>query len=705
VPTALHVDGLVVHASDGSLLLDEVSFSVPRGSLVAVVGPTGAGKTTLLNAITGSIEIDAGTITVEGVDRSEARRGVGYVPQDDALHPQLDLNRTLGYSATLRLPTLTDTERAGRVDAVVNELGLGGQVRLPVSCLSGGQRKRASVAVELLAGSDVLVLDEPTSGLDPWYEKSLLETLRTLANNGRTVLTVTHSLKALAGCDLALFLAPGGRVAFFGPPEEARVYFGGDDPADVFLALDAVPGEQWKARFQKERPPVDLDLTGPHPKAAPKRKTLSWPAQFATLARRYLDLIRSDRRQLTMLLVQGPVLGLLLWLVLTPGGLRRAAMSNPSTSANAVTAAVFVAISATWLGAANSVREIVKEQRVLRREQGRGLSVGAYVGSKAAILGAFSMLEAAILVAVATVRQDVPARGAVLPSGAAELMVGAALTALAAVALGLLISAVVNSPDKAMSVLPMILVSQLVLSGGWASVLHRPGIHQVADLTAARWGVSAFQATAHGDATSWWSAVFALIALTIASLVAVDMLVRRRLRLEGLQVKRVALPVAVAGIIALAMTLHPFAGPSRLAAASTAATSAAAAKPVTNPAPNLLALAAPAPSKPATPPTTAAPRATATTHPPVHSATPPTTTSNPVKAVVGAVANIAAPVTQVVAKTVTQTVGQADHVVSQLASPPTTQAAPPVTTATAPTQLSMADLINWWMSFLPPYVR
>ena len=254
--TALKVSGLTVRASNGTVLVDDVSFNVAQGSVVAVVGPTGAGKTMLLNALAGRFEIESGSVRLYGEEMAgdaAACRRMGYVPQEDFLHPQLGLRRTLEYAAKLRLPsTLGAAERARRVDAALAELDLTAQADLPVSSLSGGQRKRANVAVELLSQPDVLILDEPTSGLDPGREKSVLAMLRTLADNGRTVLTVTHSPKALAACDRVLFLAPGGRVAFFGPPEVAVSYFRDADPADVFLALDRASAESWQERFRSD---------------------------------------------------------------------------------------------------------------------------------------------------------------------------------------------------------------------------------------------------------------------------------------------------------------------------------------------------------------------------------------------------------------------------------------------------------------------
>jgi ABC-type multidrug transport system ATPase subunit len=251
----LQVSGLTASAPDGTVLLDDVGFRVRPGWLVAVMGPTGAGKTSLLNALAGSLATDAGTIRMGGralgTEPGGAERRIAFVPQDDVLHPQLTLGRTLAYAASLRLPPdVGGTGRHERVAAVLSELGLTEHAFQPISTLSGGQRRRAGVAVELMGDPDVLVLDEPTSGLDPGAERSVLQMLRGLADRGRTVLAVTHSVQALAVCDRVLFLAPGGQVAFYGPPAAAQAFFRGASPAEVFTRLRSQPGPSAKDRFR-----------------------------------------------------------------------------------------------------------------------------------------------------------------------------------------------------------------------------------------------------------------------------------------------------------------------------------------------------------------------------------------------------------------------------------------------------------------------
>ena len=200
----------------GQTILDDVSFSLAENTLVAIVGTTGSGKSTLLKTLTGFRPPEMGQILVNGLDLYEAfgelGRRIGYVPQDDILHPQLSVRRALEFGAELRFPSdVSRPERRARVEEVMVELGLADRADVAIERLSGGQRKRTSVAMELLTKPTLLLLDEPTSGLDPGYEKSVMELLRRLADGGRVVVVVTHSVQSLDLCDRVLFLAPGGQ--------------------------------------------------------------------------------------------------------------------------------------------------------------------------------------------------------------------------------------------------------------------------------------------------------------------------------------------------------------------------------------------------------------------------------------------------------------------------------------------------------------
>ena len=236
--------------------LDRVSLSVRPGEFVALVGASGAGKSTLLSCLLGLRRPTAGQGLYNGLDSTLAtdlfRSLLGYVPQDDIVHRDLEVEEALHFSARMRLPADTDQrEIQRRVDFVLATMGLGHRRQNRIGTLSGGERKRVSVGVELLTEPGVLFMDEPTSGLDPGMEKKTMQLLARLARGGRTVILITHATQNILLCDRVAFLAPGGRLAFFGPPRQALEFFGVEDFADIYLALDTVEaGVRWRERFQ-----------------------------------------------------------------------------------------------------------------------------------------------------------------------------------------------------------------------------------------------------------------------------------------------------------------------------------------------------------------------------------------------------------------------------------------------------------------------
>jgi ABC-type multidrug transport system ATPase subunit/pSer/pThr/pTyr-binding forkhead associated (FHA) protein len=492
-------------------LLEGVSFALDGGQFLAVLGPTGAGKSTLLKALTGFRPADHGSVLYNGRDVygafAELRNRIGYVPQDDILHPQLSVRSALDYAARLRFPPdVPRSERSARVNEVMRELGLEERASVRVERLSGGQRKRTSVAIELLTRPSLLILDEPTSGLDPGYEKSVMELLRELADGGRTVLTVTHSIQSLDLCDRLLFLAPGGQTAYFGPPAETLDFFEQPGYPEVFQVLDRAPrgapreafaGTEIERRYVAEPLAAQrgrLELATARPQG--RSRSPHTLRQLVTLIRRYTALISADRRNTLLLFAQAPILGLLMLGAFGAGNLK------PGTAAaaeNSTTVLLSLILAASYLGASNAIREIVKERPILVRERSVGLSVGAYVLSKTLVLGAITVVESFVLTYIALLRQGGLAHGVVIHNGRIEIALVVALTGLTAMALGLLVSALAGNADKVLTILPVILFAQFVLSGSAFPVRGTPGLDEVAYASGARWGYSAAASTANLD--------------------------------------------------------------------------------------------------------------------------------------------------------------------------------------------------------------
>jgi ABC transport system ATP-binding/permease protein len=515
-------DGLVsflarqlrVRTPEGRTLLDGIGFSLDERSFLAIVGTSGSGKTTLLNALTGFRPADEGDVLYGGrdlyADYDELRMRIGFVPQQDIVHGGLTVREALGYAAELRFPEDVSTEeRVARVDEVIGELGLAEAADVAVDDLSGGQRRRVSVGLELITKPSLLFLDEPTSGLDPGYERTLMELLAELAAGGRTVVVVTHSLQSLRLCDRVLFLAPGGRLAYFGPPQLAPAHFGAADLQDVFRALSFDHTRDWANEFRGsddyERYVERAEASAPAPEPARARERiwdglpspLGWLKQFSTLSRRYARVIVSDRRNLTLLLAQPAVLGLLIMLTMPVGELGAPAEGHIRLLPRAGLVLLVVMLSTTWLGASNAIREIVKERAIVQRERAIGMLPSAYVASKAFVLSALTIVQTLILVPIALAREGGPDSGSLLGWPLAELVVAAGLAGLAGMALGLLISSLSRTADRAMTILPIALIVQLLLAMGglFPDLIDKPVLKQASYVAGTQWAFSAGAST------------------------------------------------------------------------------------------------------------------------------------------------------------------------------------------------------------------
>jgi ABC transport system ATP-binding/permease protein len=500
---------LVVRVGGGKVLLDHVTFPIPEKCLLGVIGPSGAGKSTLLGALTGMRPADTGTVLYDNRDLyqnyNELRYRIGLVPQQSVLHTQLTARRALQYSAELRFPADTGpAERDGRIDEVMAELGLTKHANTRADRLSGGQLKRVNVAQELLTKPSLLFLDEPTSGLDPGLDKSVMEQMRDLAHDGRTVIVVTHSVDNLDQCDRLLVLVPGGRIAYYGPPEEGLEYFGQTRWAEVFQAFERYPDRDWAAEYAAS--PAYAQYILGRPKAPPAPRGQEVPdaptpqprgafRQMTTLTRRYVRVIASDRGYLIFMGLLPIILGGLIYFVGNEQGLQ----GPPGLKSNGSTVLLMLVICACLSGAALSVRELVKERAIYIRERAAGLSSGAYLASKLLVLGVIAVVQAFILVLLGVAPRKLPLTGSFLTHAPlAELLLGIAALCLTSMCLGLLVSALVSTSEKAMPFLVLLTMVQVILSGG-VPVSLPFGLTAIAP---ARWGFGAVASTADLNNTS-----------------------------------------------------------------------------------------------------------------------------------------------------------------------------------------------------------
>jgi ABC-type multidrug transport system ATPase subunit len=526
----------------GRTLVDGVSLSVHAGERVALSGGSGAGKTSLLETLIGLHAPSSGSVTVDGVDVARDRRevDVGLVPQDDIIHVDLPLRVTLRYAARLRLPrTVSNTELDQVVDRVLSDLELADRADVVVRNLSGGQRKRASIAVELLTRPAVLALDEPTSGLDPATSREVLAVLRRIADAGTTVLLTTHAPDDVLSCDRVVVLAPGGRLAFDGAPEAAAPWFGVPDLGGVYAAVAAGVVD------------LEVDLE-PEPSVAPVRDVAglapvrpgttmptmparpTWLRQLVTLVHRGADLMVRNRLT-AAILVGSPVLVIAMLATLFRRG---TVVTDPVAG---VQLAYWIAFAGFFFGLTYGLLQIVTETAVLRRELSWGMSLTAYVTSKLVVLLPLLVAVDISLFAVLRLLDRLPAADAGTWGQLGGVFL---LDATAGLALGLLASALVTSPAQATLALPMLCFPQVLFSGAMVPVATMTGAGDaISRAMSDRWGFEAvarlLELDASGPGVRAWSGaitggigahVAILVAMTVGATVATMAVLSRRTR-------------------------------------------------------------------------------------------------------------------------------------------------------------------------------
>ena len=490
---AIECLGLEVATRSGKrkLLLHNVTFSAHSGQLIAIIGPSGAGKSTLVRALVGLMPPSHGAILCNGTSLGLCPElvcsWVGYVPQDDIIHAELTVQDALRFSCELRVPgERSAANTARRVLEAADLCRLTPHLGKTIRTLSGGERKRASVAVELLTRPPILVFDEPTSGLDPALERGFMDLSRHLADDGHLVFITTHVTRSLELCDRVLILA-GGREVYFGPPRHLSAFFKVDDIADLYDRLE--DPAQWAQRFVAS-PVYQKYVAQPLAEQTPvplpgSRKIGGAVRQFSILVRRYLAVLRGDTRNLAFLCLQAPVIAAVTATVFPPD-----VFTEAKSYAHAPSLLFIMVMAALWFGTTNSAREIVKERGIYLRERTVGLSIVAYLTSKLLPLLMIGALQALVLVVVLGLRTHwFGEAGARAVLGVWGLL---ALAAASGTGMGLLISAFAGSPDQSISLTPILLLPQLVFSGVFAAVEQAGGLTTAASrLAPSNWCFSA----------------------------------------------------------------------------------------------------------------------------------------------------------------------------------------------------------------------
>ena len=464
-----------------------VNLNIKPGDLVAVIGGSGAGKSTILNAMCGYLEPTQGEVYINGVDLyrnfDSLKKLIGYVPQSDIVYDNLTLHDMLMYTAKLRLPKDTlPAEREIAINRAIEMVELPEKKNSLIKSLSGGQRKRASIAVELLSDPNLLFLDEPASGLDPGTERNLMQSLRAMADGGKTVILVTHSTLQLQMCDKIVFMGKGGNLCFYGSYDEALKFFGVSDIVDVYNMITDNT-KRWKAEYEQTKASSSKVREVTPVSSKTKKNRLR---QLGVLSTRYIKLVINDKQRLLLLLMQAPLLAVLISFVADGQQFEQYEMSKSLLFA--------LSCSAFWVGILNAIQEICKERTVMKREYMTGLSLSSYISSKIFVLGGLCFVQSLLITGVFSLMVGLPEKG-IITAPFVEILTTTFLTAVASTAMGLFVSSLFTNADRAMTVAPILLMPQILFSG---LIFKLSGATEtISWLAVCRWSMESYGTTAN----------------------------------------------------------------------------------------------------------------------------------------------------------------------------------------------------------------
>ena len=465
-------------------ILDAVSFSVQPNEFVGVLGPSGAGKSSLIDAMNGVRPPKTGNVLINNLDLDRhfdsLKQSIGYVPQEDTIHRELTVYRSLYYVARLRLSRDVSSRE---IDQIVNEVmdvtGLTERRNIAINKLSGGQRKRVSIAVELITKPSCIFLDEPTSGLDPAAEDRIMRLFKQVAESGRTVVMSTHAMENVSMFDKIVILMRG-RVVYYGQPDGALTHFKApnfkelyellEEPVDEGVKqqgeasrtkLEDQTSEEWRRKYvatpeYKQLVEEPLKQLGTlQPGVSNKRRRLGIFGsirQWATLSRRYFEVLAKDRLNLFVMLAQPPLIAILTFVVMGSNWPRDFLF-------------FVVALVAIWFGTSDSAREIVTEHAVYKRERMFNLGIIPYLFSKFFVLGIVVLLQCTMLYVPLKLLHFVGLMAMPGELGGIPQFWAMLLTGFVGLALGLFVSSIFKSPQLASTLIPLILIPQILFSG------------------------------------------------------------------------------------------------------------------------------------------------------------------------------------------------------------------------------------------------
>ena len=470
---AIYSTGIEKVYNNSIVGLQSTHLSLTSSKLIAIMGPSGCGKSTLLKALNGDNPPTKGKVFLFDLELTEnyeyLKTLIGYVPQDDIVHSQLTVKQCLYYSARLR--NIPEENIENRITEVLKDLKIEERKNSLISELSGGQKKRVSIALELLAKPLLLFLDEPTSPLDPYVIKEFLDILKELTTNGTTVIMVTHKPDDLEYMDEVIFMAEGGAMAYHGDVTTYKKYFAVTSPVEVYHKISGKNAVIWIDRFRKiqnRKGTQSKQIEG-----IKNKSNISVLSQFYWLSSRYIKIKTQDKGNFYLMLIQAPIIAVLICMIFSD-----------------VTGAVpFIsAIAAIWFGSNNAAKEIVSEMAIYKRERMYNLSIFPYIFSKISVLSLFSVIQSAIYIIVLYVyfsNQTVEFANPI------QAFCWMSFVSIVSSLFGLCISSLSKTTEIVMTTVPIVLIPQIMLAGLIAKI-GSPIVELISYLTLSRWSTEGF---------------------------------------------------------------------------------------------------------------------------------------------------------------------------------------------------------------------
>jgi ABC transport system ATP-binding/permease protein len=480
-------------------ILNKISLPIEPGQFVTIVGGSGAGKSTLLRTLLGIEKTTAGTVYLNGEDLHKNfniyRNLIGYVPQENIVHQDLTVAEVLTYTAKLRLPPDVNSQQI--VKDTLEQIELTERRNTLIKNLSGGQVKRVSIGVELLADPKLFFLDEPTSGLDPGLDRKIMELLKQLATQGRTIILVTHTTLNINLCDRLVFLGLGGNLCYFGMPKEAIDFFkiSSENFSEIYTKLERSEVvnqevERYKqSSYYKNYLENHLDIVSQEGEHIPQKVKRSFLQQLSVLSQRYSTILLRDRLNLAISLLTAPLgIGLITLAIRDKNPLRLGESDDPSLAPLALRVLFVFTCAAIWIGLASSLQEIIKEAAIYLRERLVNLEIYTYLGAKVLVLSGLAILQT-LLISLVIIFGFKSPEATLLP-WILGLVITNFLTIFAAISLGLMVSAGVKNITQANSAFPLLLLPQIIFSG---VLFDMTGVGKYLSwLMISRWSIGAY---------------------------------------------------------------------------------------------------------------------------------------------------------------------------------------------------------------------